>query len=39
MNKKLELITPDVIEECLCESLDVYEKKTSSHRTTKKTLK
>jgi len=39
LNKKLELITPDVIEECLCESLDVFEKKTSSHRATKKISK
>ncbi|MHC1720795.1 MAG: hypothetical protein AB9844_09100 [Clostridiaceae bacterium] len=35
MNKELVLITPDVIEECLCEALDVYEKKTSSQNTRK----
>ncbi|MBV7275223.1 hypothetical protein [Clostridium thailandense] len=42
MNKKSKLITPDVIEECLCESLDIIEKSTlileknsSSHRKTK----
>ncbi|MDF2883557.1 MAG: hypothetical protein K0R54_4114 [Clostridiaceae bacterium] len=43
MNKKSTLITPDVIEECLCESLDILEKSTiflekntSSHKTTQK---
>jgi hypothetical protein len=39
LNKKLVLITNDVIEECLCESLDILEKNTSSYRKNKKTLK
>ncbi|WP_278321728.1 hypothetical protein [Clostridium homopropionicum] len=30
MNKESVLITPEVIEECLCECLDVLEKNTSS---------
>jgi len=37
LNEKSVLITPDVIEECLCESLDTQEKNTSSHRKAKKT--
>ncbi|EET85621.1 hypothetical protein CcarbDRAFT_3907 [Clostridium carboxidivorans P7] len=30
MNKKLTLITSDVIEECLCESLDSLEKRAKT---------
>ncbi|NMM63957.1 hypothetical protein HBE96_14990 [Clostridium sp. P21] len=30
MNKKLTLITSDVIEECLCESLDTLEKRAKT---------
>lgn len=37
MNEKSVLITPDVIEECLCESIDNQEINTSSHRNDKKT--
>ncbi len=39
LNKKLVLITPDVIEECLCESLDTLERKVTTHRKSKKTSK
>lgn len=46
LNKNLKLITPDVIEECLCESLDIIEKNTQilkknlpSHRKIKISLK
>lgn len=46
MNKQSILITPDVIEECLCESLDTVEKSaiflkknTSSHKSTQKSSK
>ena len=39
LNKKKILITPDVIEECLCESLDAPEKKALAHRKIKKTSK
>lgn len=46
MNKKSALITPDVIEECLYESLDIAEKNTSflkknssSHSKPQKSLK
>ncbi|CAB1246040.1 hypothetical protein ACFHWD_20010 [Clostridium sp. MT-14] len=38
-NKKSILITPDVMEECLCESLDIIEKNTQSHKKNKKHLK
>ncbi|WPC43226.1 hypothetical protein [Clostridium sp. JS66] len=30
MNKKLTVITSDVIEECLCESLDILEKRVKT---------
>lgn len=39
LDKKLVLITPDVIEECLCESLDALEKRIPTHKKLKKTLK
>jgi len=46
LNKKSVLITPDVIEECLCESLDILEKNTlflekntPSHKTAQKSSK
>ncbi|WML37599.1 hypothetical protein [Clostridium sp. OS1-26] len=46
MNKKSTLITSDVIEECLCESLDILEKRTisiekntPSHRRARKSSK
>lgn len=46
MNKQSILITPDVIEECLCESLDAaekntifLEKNTSSRKSTQKSSK
>jgi hypothetical protein len=46
LNKKSVLLTPDVIEECLSESLDILEKNTaftekkiSSNSRLKKTLK
>lgn len=35
LNKESVLITPNVIEECLCESFDIVEKKISSHRNPK----
>lgn len=31
MNKESVLITPDVIEDCLCESFDIVEKNTFTH--------
>lgn len=39
MDKKLVLITPDVIEECLGESLDALEKRIPTHKKLKKKLK
>jgi hypothetical protein len=46
LNKESAIITPDVIEECLCESLDILEKSNSAskknitfHRNMKKPLK
>lgn len=46
VNNKSILITPDVIEECLCESLDILEKNTlflgkntSSHKIAPKSSK
>jgi hypothetical protein len=35
LKKKPVLITNDIIEECLCESLDVLEKNIASGRTLK----
>ena len=34
-DKKSVLITPDIIEECLCESLDTVENNSQSHRKNK----
>jgi len=46
LNKESVLLTPEVIEECLCECLDILEKNTSflekdtsSHSSTQKSLK
>lgn len=39
LNKKTVLITPDVIEECLSESLDILEKNTQAHKKIKRNSK
>ncbi|AKA72275.1 hypothetical protein CSCA_5150 [Clostridium scatologenes] len=39
MKKKSILITPEVIEECLCESLDIIEKNPISYNKIKKCKK
>lgn len=39
LNKEPILITPDVIEECLCEAFDFPEKDTPSHKKTQRPLK
>lgn len=36
LNKNIVIITQDVIEDCLCESLDVLEKNNSLHSKFKK---
>ncbi|WP_279230811.1 MULTISPECIES: hypothetical protein [unclassified Clostridium] len=38
-DKKSILITSDVIEECLSESLDIIEKEAASHSKSKKQVK
>ncbi|MFL0195252.1 hypothetical protein ACJDU8_06680 [Clostridium sp. WILCCON 0269] len=38
-DKKSVLMTSDVIEECLCESFDIVEKNTLSHKKNKNHLK
>lgn len=38
-DNKSVLITPEVMEECLCESLDIIEKNNQSHKKNKKHLK
>lgn len=38
-DKESILITSDVIEECLSESLDIIEKETASHNKSKKQVK
>ncbi|PRR78203.1 hypothetical protein [Clostridium luticellarii] len=37
-DNKSVLITPDVMEECLCESLDIIEKNIQPHKQNKKHL-
>jgi hypothetical protein len=39
LNKESVLITPEIIEECLCESLDALDKNTQSHSKTQKSQK
>ncbi|HEY5584046.1 MAG TPA: hypothetical protein VIK78_06095 [Ruminiclostridium sp.] len=39
LNKESVLITSDVIQECLCESFDIAEKKTPSHSRIKESSK